>query len=208
MCMLRGGIRTGYARAMQALAVVLTVALGWRWCFSREQFAGRRRVQVGIDRLARDTVPREELSEALASREALLTGLDDPALVLRRRQAACCAAGRAARRQVPELIADAPGSQLAEPVASCLTAGDARTAEVTVYHPERRRFQVTLQPYTTPAGQACVAVLADTSAQDDFRDAAAAFLGRRLARAAHPAGAHPRLVDTSPCRWTRTSASR
>ena len=160
---------------MQALAVVLTVALVVALvALARERFAGRQRVQAGIDRLARDTVPREELSEALASREALLTGLEDPALVFAA-GGRLLRANRAARRQVPELIADASENQLAEPVASCIAAGETRTAEVTVYHPERRRFRATLQPYTTRDGQACVAVLADTSAQDDYRDARRLF---------------------------------
>jgi signal transduction histidine kinase len=160
---------------MQALAVVLTVALAAALVIAaRERFDRRGRVQAEIDRLARDTVPRDELSEALASREALLTGLDEPALVFAA-DGRLLRANRAARKQVPELVAGDPASQLAEPVAACIASGQRRTADVTVYHPERRRYRVALQPYTTRDGQACVAVLADTSAQDDYRDARRLF---------------------------------
>ena len=160
---------------MQALAVVLTVALGVALVVAaRARLEGRRRVQAEIDRLARDAVPREELSEALASREALLTGLDEPALVFAA-DGRLLRANRAARKQVPELVADEPASQLAEPVAACIASGQKRTADVTVYHPERRRYRAALQPYTTRDGQACVVVLADTSAQDDYRDARRLF---------------------------------
>jgi two-component system, OmpR family, phosphate regulon sensor histidine kinase PhoR len=160
---------------MQALAVVLTVALVVALVIAaRERFDGRRRIAAEIERLGRDTVNREQLSEALAAREALLTGLDEPALVFAA-DGRLLRANRAARKHVPELVAGDQQTQLSEPVTECIAAGQRRTADVTVYHPERRRYRVTLQPYTTRDGQACVAVLTDTSAQDDYRDARRLF---------------------------------
>jgi two-component system, OmpR family, sensor histidine kinase SenX3 len=160
---------------MQALAVVLAVALvAALAALARERIAGRLRAAADLARLTRETAPRGELSEALASREALLTGLDTPALLFGA-DGRLVRANAAARDQVPEVVADPAGGELGAAIAACIASGQARSAEVTVYQPERRRFQVSLRPYTTREGQACAAVLSETSAHDDYRDARRLF---------------------------------
>ncbi|MGN6378348.1 MAG: sensor histidine kinase [Gaiellales bacterium] len=160
---------------MDTLAVVLMLALvGAVVALARERRAGRQEVAREIQRLSRETAPRYELSEALASRDALLTGLDSPALVFAA-DGTLMRANPAARSQIPDVLANPDGSQLAAAVLGCIESGQARSAEVTVYTPERRRFQAIVRPYSTRHGQACVALLSESSERDDYRDARRLF---------------------------------
>jgi signal transduction histidine kinase len=140
----------------------------------RQRLTSRKKAAAEIQRLTRETAPRSDVSEALASREALLTGLDSPALVFGA-DGTLIRANPAARAQIPNVVANPDVSQLGAAVAGCIESGQPRTAEVTVYTPERRRFQAVVRPYTTRQGQACVAVLSESSARDDYRDARRLF---------------------------------
>jgi signal transduction histidine kinase len=147
------------------LVIVLVCALA---VLLRQRVASRKNTQLEIQRLTREMAPRSDVSEALASREALLTGLDSPALVFGA-DGTLIRANPAARAQIPNVVANPDVSQLAAAVAGCIESGQPRSAEVTVYTPERRRFQAVVRPYTTRQGQACVAVLSESSARDARR---------------------------------------
>src|SRR5689334_14279676 len=64
-----------YARLVDTLVVLLAVALAGVLAVAlRWQIAIRRRAEAEIRRMTREMAPRSDVSEALASREALLTG--------------------------------------------------------------------------------------------------------------------------------------
>ena len=55
-------------------------------------------------------------------------------------------------------------------------SGDpSETVQLTVYGPDRRRFEARLRPYATPEGQGCLAMLVDVSSETDFREARSLF---------------------------------
>jgi signal transduction histidine kinase len=124
-------------------------------------------------RLGRMLAPRSELSEALALRDGLMNAVSSPVLVFGA-EGSVIRANAVTRSQMPDLATKVP-PELAAAVAACRATGRPQTLEITLYEPERRRFHADLRPFTSAAGQACVAVLTDTSKQDDYRDARRLF---------------------------------
>ncbi len=124
-------------------------------------------------RVGRMLAPRSELSEALALRDGLMNAVSSPVLVFGA-EGSVIRANAVTRSQMPDLATKVP-PELAAAVAACRATGRPQTLEITLYEPERRRFHADLRPFTSAAGQACVAVLTDTSKQDDYRDARRLF---------------------------------
>lgn len=133
-----------------------------------------------IRRRQRESVPRAELSEALAVRDATMSATAGPVLVLDS-AGALVRANRPARELLADLeageaAARGPLEPLAGAIAEVLAGRPAGPVELTVYEPERRRFVASLRRYATAAGDhGCVVVLADHSAEADYRDARRLF---------------------------------
>ena len=172
-----GSIQIGhrwYARIVLAVVILLAVGAAVLAAALWREMRHRRSAAAALQRMRRDSVARAELSEALASRDALLAAPAGPVLVdgpdgsVRR-------ANPVARALAPELIDEPAPRELADALAACRMTGKPQQAEVTVYQPERCRYRASVRPYSTPDGQACVAVLVDTSESDDFRDARRLF---------------------------------
>jgi signal transduction histidine kinase len=124
-------------------------------------------------RLGRMLAPRSELSEAHALRDGLMNAVSGPVLVFGA-DGTVIRANTVTRSQTPDLATEVP-PDLAAAVAACRASGRPQTLEITLYEPERRRFHADVRPFTSAAGQACVAVLTDTSKQADYRDARRLF---------------------------------
>jgi signal transduction histidine kinase len=133
-----------------------------------------------IGRMQRDSVSRLALSEALASRDAVLRSLTSPVLVLDA-EGRLVRSNRAAREALPALAVgedagQAPALQAIWPaIADALAGRPAAPAELTVYEPERRRFQVSARSYALEGGHGCVLALQDHSSAADYRDARRLF---------------------------------
>jgi len=119
---------------------------------------------------------RRQLDAALAQRDAILDAsptpilLFDPAGTLVR-------ANRVARSMLPQLeVGDQAGiARISTAVHDALAGRPHEAFEVTVHDPERRRFQARLRTYRDIGGRACAVVLADESAEADYRDARRLF---------------------------------
>ena len=166
-----------------AVAVALAFAL-WRLVQrERERRALRRLLDTTEPDLAaairtslRGRVEREELSEALALRDALLDAAPYPVMLFD-------GGGRLARAnaEARTLIAGlVSGSQaqhdgLAVAVRDALAGRSPRPTEVTVYEPKRRRYHAHVRSFRARDGRGCAVVLAEESAEADFRDARSLF---------------------------------
>lgn len=169
------------------LAVALVIALV-RIAGDRRRFqAARRQAGAGdgdlvgaLRRRERESVPRAELSEALAVRDAAMGAAAGPVLVLDP-AGLLVRANRPARELLPDLAAGEPVARgplepLAAAIAGVASGGSAGPVELTVYEPERRRFEASLRRYATAAGDhGCVVALADHSSEADYRDARRLF---------------------------------
>jgi two-component system, OmpR family, phosphate regulon sensor histidine kinase PhoR len=160
---------------METAAVVLALGglIAALVLVDRERRRARRTAAQELAQARRETAPRAALSEALALRDALLAGVPGPAIAYGP-DGRVVRANAAARALAAGLIDDPP-RELTTAVGRCLASGRRETAAVTIYEPERRRFQASLEPFTSAEGPACVAVLADTRREDDYRDARRLF---------------------------------
>ncbi|HKV68629.1 MAG TPA: ATP-binding protein, partial [Gaiellales bacterium] len=90
-------------------------------------------------------------------------------------------ANRPARDLLPDLVVGEPVARgalepLAAPIAEAIRTGPGAPVELTVYEPERRRFEATLRRYACAVGDhGCVVSLADHSSEADYRDARRLF---------------------------------
>src|SRR3954469_11852301 len=127
-------------------------------------------------RSAQSRVPREELSAVLALRDALMAASPYPVLVFDP-SAHLVRANPAARRLLPLLVTGEPPqpAALATAVRDALAGRTARTVELTVYEPDRRRYVAHLQPFAGRDGRGCAVVFGEQSAEADFRDARSLF---------------------------------
>jgi signal transduction histidine kinase len=157
--------------AIAALAVALGVAVvmlvrGRREAAAREEEAARR---------LRESVPRSELSEARAWRDALMAAVPNPVLVFdgdRR----LLRANALAREEAGALLDLERQPELAEAVGRALAdSSGGGDLELTVYEPDRRRYRAHVQAFRGEAGARCVVVLTDESAEADYRDARRLF---------------------------------
>jgi len=171
-----------------AIIVVALAALLWR------ERQARRRAAAEADRLRRESAPRELLSRALWSRDAIMAAVSGPVLLLDA-DGVVVRANAAARDQA-ELLQRPPPRELSEAAAACIESGRPQTAEVTVYAPERRRYRADLRPFLSEHGPGCAVVLTDTSREDDYRDARRLFSAGVSHELRTPLARMLALVDT------------
>ncbi len=109
----------------------------------------RRRQAAEFEReRAAGASPQSELSVALAAREALFLAAPGPVLMYAP-DGQLVRANRLARDQ-PQLVADPPtGRARRGRRADRRRAATVETVELTVYGPERRRYEAQLRPYAT-----------------------------------------------------------
>jgi signal transduction histidine kinase len=157
--------------AIAALAVALGIAVVML-VRTRRDHAER---EEALARELRDRVPRSELSEARAGRDALMAAVPSPVLVFDADRRLVRANARA-REEASALLDLGSQPDLAAAVASAL-AGGAPAGEIglTVYEPDRRRYRAHLQAFRGEGGARCVVVLTDESAEADYRDARRLF---------------------------------
>ena len=162
-----------YARWVDAVSVTLAIALVAVTAIAVRLSIVRKRQAAEFDRERRLLVKQSELSLALAAREALFLAAPGPVLMYAHDGHLVRANSQA--RDQPRLVADPPPAELDEAVARVLAGGAFDTAELTVYGPERRRYEAQLRPYATEHGPGCIAVLMDVSSATDFREARSLF---------------------------------
>ena len=107
-------------------------------------------------------------------------------------------ANRAAREAIPDLEVGATAAvqEIATAVHDALAGRPPRPFEVTVYEPERRRFHAHLRTYPDRGTRCCVVVLADESAEADYRDARRLFSAGVSHELRTPLARMLALVDT------------
>jgi signal transduction histidine kinase len=131
--------------------------------------------QEALARRLRDSVPRSELSEAWAARDALMAAVPGPVLVFDGARR-LVRANAVAREQAGALLDLDAQPELAAAVESALADGvSGRELELTVYEPDRRRYRAHVQAFRGDPGPRCVVVLTDESAEADYRDARRLF---------------------------------
>jgi len=167
--------RAGTLAPMTAAIAALAVALGIAVVMlvrTRRDHAER---EDALARELRDRVPRSELSEARAGRDALMAAVPSPVLVFDADRR-LVRANALAREEASALLDLGSQPDLAAAVASAL-AGGAPAGEIglTVYEPDRRRYRAHLQAFRGESGARCVVVLTDESAEADYRDARRLF---------------------------------
>lgn len=142
--------------------------------------AGDGDLVEALRRRERESVPRAALSEALAMRDAATGTATGPVMILDS-GGRLVRANRLARELLPGLEAGEPVARgalepLAPAIADVIAGRSSAPVELTVYEPERRRFQATLRRYAASAGDhGCVVALADHSSEADYRDARRLF---------------------------------
>jgi signal transduction histidine kinase len=123
----------------------------------------------------RDSVPRSELSEAWAARDALMAAVPGPVLVFDGERR-LVRANAVAREEAGALLDLNGQPELAAAVERALADGSpGGDVELTVYEPERRRYRARVQAFRGEPGPRCVVVLTDESAEADYRDARRLF---------------------------------
>ena len=158
---------------MGLLAAVLAIALGAAVAVivRRDRRAGRE--LDALERELRETVPRSELSAALASRDAVMAAASAPILLFDT-DGQVVRANPAAREAGPELAG--PGTQPELAAAPRTAAGEpVRDVELTVYTPERRRFRARIRGFGSGPDAGAAVVLSDQSSEADYRDARRLF---------------------------------
>jgi len=157
--------------AIAALAVALGIAVVLLVRTRRDQ-AER---EAALARDLRDRVPRSELSEARAGRDALMAAVPGPVLVFDADRR-LVRANALAREEAGALLDLGAQPDLAGAVESALSGGPL-PAEIglTVYEPDRRRYRAHIQAFRGEGGARCVVVLTDESAEADYRDARRLF---------------------------------
>jgi signal transduction histidine kinase len=157
--------------AIAALAVALVAAVVML-VRTRSQEAER---EAAAARRLRDTVPRSELSEAWAARDALMAAVPGPVLLFDADRR-LVRANALAREEAGSLLDLDAHPDLAAAVDAALSDGAGRgDLELTVYEPDRRRYRAHVQAFRGDAGSRCVVVLTDESAEADYRDARRLF---------------------------------
>jgi hypothetical protein len=119
-------------------------------------------------------------------------------------------ANRATREAIPDLEVGATAAvqEVATAVHDALAGRPPRPFDVTVYQPERRRFHAHLRTYPDRGTRCCVVVLADESAEADYR------MRGGCSRPACRTSCAPRWhgcwrwSTRCRCRWTSPSVSR
>jgi signal transduction histidine kinase len=171
---------------MAELTVLLALALAAALAalVVRERERRRALAAVGadgdLDRAIRtlldDRADRASLEAALALRDALIDASPTPVMLFDR-GARLVRANAAAREAIPDLEVGATAAvqAIATAVHDALAGRPPRPFDVTVYEPERRRFHAHLRPYADREARSCVVVLADESAEADYRDARRLF---------------------------------
>jgi signal transduction histidine kinase len=159
---------------MGPLAAVLAIALAAAVTVIvvRDRRAARDR--EALQRELRDSVPRIELSAALASRDALMAAASTPILLFDG-QGQVVRANPAAREAGPELAGPETQPELAAAAARAASGQPVRDVELTVYSPERRRFRARIRPFGSGAEAGAAVVLSDQSSEADYRDARRLF---------------------------------
>jgi signal transduction histidine kinase len=159
------------AEAIAVMAVALGIALVMLVRGRREQAA---REEESARRL-RESVPRSELSEARAWRDALMAAVPNPVLVFDGNRR-LVRANALAREDASALLDLETQPELAAIVESALADnGGSGELELTVYEPDRRRYRAHVQAFRGGTEPRCVVVLTDESAEADYRDARRLF---------------------------------
>jgi signal transduction histidine kinase len=128
-----------------------------------------------LARRLRDSVPRSELSEAWAARDALMAAVPGPVLVFDGERR-LVRANAIAREEAGALLDLDAQPELAAAVERALADGaSGGDLELTVYEPDRRRYRAHVQAFRGEPGPRCVVVLTDESAEADYRDARRLF---------------------------------
>src|SRR2546430_5764455 len=157
--------------AIAALAVALGIAVVMLVRARRDQ----ARREDALARDLRDRVPRAELSEARAGRDALMAAVPGPVLVFGADRR-LVRANALAREQASALLDLDSQPDLAAAVEAALAGGTpAGEVGLTVYEPDRRRYRAHIQAFRGEGGARCVVVLTDESAEADYRDARRLF---------------------------------
>jgi signal transduction histidine kinase len=154
-------------------------------------------LDAAVTRAMRGRVEREELSEALALRDAVLAAAPYP-LLLTDSGGRLIRANPSARRALPGLVSGKPleiGS-LGPAVRDALAGRTPRRVEVTVYEPDRHRYHARIQPFLSRDGRSCAVVLYEDSGAADFRDARSLFSAGVSHELRTPLARMLALVDT------------
>jgi hypothetical protein len=117
-----------------------------------------------------DRTERPSLDAALALRDAIMEASPTPVMLFDA-GARLVRANRATREAIPDLEVGATAAvqEIATAVHDALAGRPPRPFDVTVYEPERRRFHAHLRTYPDRGTRCCVVVLADESAEADYR---------------------------------------
>jgi signal transduction histidine kinase len=192
---------------MAELAILLAVALGAALAVLAVRERERRRVLASleasgdlahaVDSMLRDRADRSSLDAALALRDALMEASPTPVMLFDR-GARLVRANTAAREAIPDLEVGATAAvqAIATAVHDALAGRPPRPFDVTVYDPERRRFHAHLRTYADRQARSCVVVLADESAEADYRDARRLFSAGVSHELRTPLARMLALVDT------------
>jgi len=157
--------------AIAALAVALGIAVVMLVRVRRDH----ARREDALARDLRDRVPRSEVSEARAGRDALMAAVPSPVLVFDA-DGRLVRANALARDEATALLDLDSQPDLAAAVEAALAGGTAAgEIGLTVYEPDRRRYRAHLQAFRGEGGTRCVVVLTDESAEADYRDARRLF---------------------------------
>ena len=157
--------------AIAALAVALGIAVVMLVRVRRDH----ARREDALARDLRDRVPRSEVSEARAGRDALMAAVPSPVLVFDA-DGRLVRANALARDEATALLDLDSQPDLAAAVEAALAGGTAAgEIGLTVYEPDRRRYRAHLQAFRGEGGTRCVVILTDESAEADYRDARRLF---------------------------------
>ena len=159
---------------MEPLAAVLAIALAAAVAVIvlRDRRAARER--EALERELRETVPRAELSAALASRDAVMGAASTPILLFDG-EGQVVRANPSAREAGPEVAGPSTHAELAAAAGRAAAGEPVRDVELTVYTPERRRFRARIRGFGTGDDIGAAVVLADQSSEADYRDARRLF---------------------------------
>ena len=140
---------------------------------------------------------RPSLDAALALRDAIMEASPTPVMLFDA-GARLVRANRATREAIPDLEVGATAAvqEVATAVHDALAGRPPRPFDVTVYQPERRRFHAHLRTYPDRGTRCCVVVLADESAEADYRDARRLFSAGVSHELRTPLARMLALVDT------------
>src|SRR5438477_6448001 len=192
---------------MLAVTIVLAVLLAVSLAVTARRERERRRALAtlggGSDLAAAarggmaGRTDRAQLDAALALRDAIMEASPTPVLLFDT-SAHRMRVNSAAREAIPDLEIGATVAlqRVATAVHEALAGRQPRPFEVTVYEPERRRFHAHLRVYRDREARACAVVLADESAEADYRDARRLFSAGVSHELRTPLARMLALVDT------------